>query len=425
MRRLLLLLGLLAALGCFAVIVRHRSEAVGGADSSGYFNEARLLASGHLRAPLPSPDSLPLGFTQVSWDQMAPLYPAGYPLHLVLFGRFAFFVTPIAALVCLLLMFALARSFGLTDGFAMAAALLLATMPAFLLMSVQPMSDVVSLMWCMAAMMLAVRRWPALAGIAFSIAVWVRPSNLLLAIPIALVLQDRTVVALIGALPLAIGLVFFNHAMYGHWFTTGYGSFFSLMTPHSRALFYARWLLLYLGGAFVVFDRDVRASTRALLVVWAGVFFAFYSFFEPIGDWGYTRFLLPAIPALIIGLMLILRSQRVVAAIVVILIAFTGAQFARRQHVFSINRTESIYPQTIAWAQKRLPKDATVATMQLSGSFLYYANRVTVRYDIAKTFPPGAYAVVFDWEEPNLHGHWKRIDRFRTASLLQLDDVLR
>jgi len=424
-RRLLILIAILAAFGWLAYIVQHRSESVGGSDSSGYFNEARMLASGNLRLVIPSPDFIPLGFKQVSWDQMAPLYPPGYPLHVALFGRFAFLVTPIAALICLLLMFALARSFGLSDGFAIAAALLLATVPAFLLMSLQPMSDVVSLMWCMAAMWLAVRQWPVLAGIAFSIAVWVRPSDLLLVIPLALVLRKRSSIAALAALPLGIALVFFNHAMYGGWFTTGYGAFYSMMTTHGHVLFYLRWLLLYLAGALVVFDRDVAAPVRVLLIAWFGVFFLFYSFFEPIGDWGYTRFLLPAIPALIIGLMLMLCSQRVLATVLVVAIAFTGMQFARRQHIFSIQKTESIYPQTVAWAEQRAPQNATIASMQLSGAFLYYANRLTLRYDLAKTIPPNTYAVVFDWEEPLLRGHWKRLDRFRTASLMQLDDVLR
>ena len=425
MRRVLIFVALVAAFGWFAYIAQHRSRSVGGSDSSGYFNEANMLASGNLRMIIPSPDFIPLGFRQVSWDQMAPLYPPGYPLHVALFGRFAFLVTPIAALICLLLMFALARSFGLSDGLAIASALILATVPAFLLMSLQPMSDVVSLMWCMVAMLFAVRRWPVLAGVAFSIAVWVRPSNLLLAIPLALVLRRRSSIAAIAALPLGIALVIFNHAMYGDWFTTGYGAFYSMMTTNSHALFYARWLLLYLAGALVVFDRDVASPTRVLLIAWFGVFFLFYSFFEPIGDWGYTRFLLPAIPALIIGLMLMLRRQRVLATLLIVVIAFTGMHFARRQHIFSIQRTESVYPQTIAWAQQHVPQNATIASMQLSGAFLYYANRFTLRYDLAKEIPPNTYAVIFDWEEPLLPGRWKRVERFKGGSLMQFDDVLR
>ena len=60
--------------------------------------------------------------------------------------------------------------------------------------------------------------------------------------------------------------------------------------------------------------------------------------------------------------------------------------------------------------------------MQLSGSFFYYANRLTFRYDFADRYPAPLYAVVFDWEVPHLRGRWTRLDHFRGASLMKLDD---
>ena len=163
----------------FAVILRHNCEAAGGADSSGYLNEARLFASGRLSMPVKSfglePRLFtPLGFTTASKSgAMAPLYPPGYPLHLALFRFAPFYVTPIAALVCLFVMFALARTFGLSEEYAFGAALIVATAPVFLLMALQPMSDIVSMLWCALAILVALRKRGVLAGVAFAIAVWV------------------------------------------------------------------------------------------------------------------------------------------------------------------------------------------------------------------------------------------------------------
>jgi hypothetical protein len=277
-------------------------------------------------------------------------------------------------------------------------------------------------------MLFALRRRSVLAGVAFAIAVMIRPSNLLLAIPLSFSVGRRRLAgAILGSLPFAIALLALNRAMYGSPFTTGYGSIgymLSWTNPITRAPLYLRWLALYLIGFFVIFDKRVDRSTRMLFAIWFGVFFIFYSFFGPIGDWGYARFLLPAIPPLILGILLLLRDRRAIAIVVTAALAINGWAFAKKQHVFNLHDRESVYPRTIAWAETLLPRDATVAAMQLSGSFLYYADRLTFRYDFALP-PPGAYAVIFDWEEEHLPGQWKRLGRCGGASLLQRDDVPR
>src|SRR5436190_7597692 len=231
-RRMKIALAFVLTAAWFAVIVRHNCEAVGGADSAGYFNEAKLFASGHLRLPVPSPLFIPLGFiASEKSGAMVPMYPPGYPLHLALFSFAPFYVTPVAALLCLVAIFALARTLGLSEEYAFGASLMLATAPAFLLMSVQPMSDIVSLLWCTLAMLFALRRKSALAGIAFAIAVTVRPSNLLLAIPLSFSVGRRRLAgATLGALPIAIAYAVFNHALYGNPLTTGYGSITYLLS---------------------------------------------------------------------------------------------------------------------------------------------------------------------------------------------------
>ena len=59
-----------------------------------------------------------------------------------------------------------------------------------------------------------------------------------------------------------------------------------------------RWLML---------AADVRRSARVrlLLLSWFGVFFLLYCFYGPYETWWYTRYLLPGIPALSIGMAMV------------------------------------------------------------------------------------------------------------------------
>jgi hypothetical protein len=83
---------LVAGFGGYALLLwLHVGAYAGGSDSSGYLNNARLLASGEVRAAirrvasLPSemvPDDgyVPLGFRPVNASAMVPTYPIGLPL---------------------------------------------------------------------------------------------------------------------------------------------------------------------------------------------------------------------------------------------------------------------------------------------------------------------------------------------------------
>src|SRR5207244_11367746 len=49
-------------------------------------------------------------------------------------------------------------------------------------------------------------------------------------------------------------------------------------------------------------------KSRLLLITWFGAFRLFYSCYEHYGDWWYTRFLLPGIPAIILGALVTARD---------------------------------------------------------------------------------------------------------------------
>lgn len=216
------------ALAAYAVLlVRANSFVAGGADSSGYLNEARLIASGRLSEDiaalrllgLPPGDQdafIPLGYRSGPRPgTMAPIYPPGLPLHMALLGTLGgwhtapFLAAPIAAIAALLLIYAIARELGLSRGLSAAGALALTACPIFLGMAVQPMSDVPGTAWVLAVIFLGLRArrnvgWAVAAGAALGIAVLVRPTNALAAIPLLFALPPRkgaVVRALAGGLP--------------------------------------------------------------------------------------------------------------------------------------------------------------------------------------------------------------------------------
>src|SRR5439155_24464758 len=99
------------------MLYRHLSWAAGGADSSGYLNEARLMAAGKISLPIELLSTLrldnnwghvfaPLGFRQSVRDPrvMVPLYPPGLPAHFAIAGRMGgwarapFLIPPLAGL---------------------------------------------------------------------------------------------------------------------------------------------------------------------------------------------------------------------------------------------------------------------------------------------------------------------------------------
>ena len=468
-----------------SLLLRNLSWAAGGADSSGYLNEARMIRRGQMRVPIPLMSQLhvgsdwaevftPLGFGADWKDRrlMVPLYPPGLPAHFAVAGaiggftRGPFLIPPLAGILSLLLMIAIGRQLGLTDWQSIAAAAILGASAVFLFMTAQPMSDVVATAWTLAMIALALathgnatlqpaRRRPgagstsALAGAAFAISVCVRPSNVLMAIPLAVALRFRIralLLAAAAAVPIGIALMLWNHTLYGSYFSTGYGSMRELLAwsyPRQRLPHYSFWLvaqfspLVFPGGLFAAFDRRIDRWHRALLVSWFFPLFAFYCFYDSYDTWWYTRFLLPAIPPLILGFFLIVRRLPKAAMAIGVIIALGVAVWQdNRLHPLTVGADESIYTDTMRWVGGQLPHDAIVLAFQFSGSFFFYLDRDTVRYDglDANRFEElrayaGAanlrwYAVLMDWEMERFHlpGKWTPIGKNRDVMLLRLDN---
>ncbi len=162
-----------AYLGYAWLLFWHASFSVGGSDSSGYANAARLILTGRVVEPVEALKhlGLPPGFVRAFIPlafvpgprpgTMVPFYPPGMPLHVALAGLVAgwnygpFVVSPLAALVSVFLVYLLGRELGLSRLFSTAGAAVLALCPVFVFMAEQPMSDTVATMWSLAAILFA------------------------------------------------------------------------------------------------------------------------------------------------------------------------------------------------------------------------------------------------------------------------------
>jgi hypothetical protein len=484
--RIFVLAGALLLIAYAIVLFHHTSRSVGGSDSSGYLNAARLFASGRVTEPIRGLERLglpqdlarvfvPLGYAPLERaGRMAPSYPPGWPLHMALAAKLGgwatapFLVSPIAGLASLVLMYFLGRELRLPPSFAFAGAALLAFFPTFVYLTLQPMSDVVATAWALAAVLAAYRfrasfrvGWAVAAGAAFGIGVLVRPTNVLVFLPLLFVFPPRWkawVGFVSGGMLCAIFLFAYNTALFGNPLTTGYGSILGSLAWSDfpqRARHYAYWTgrlltpVLPLGWLALGFDRHAPVRDRAALLVWFSAFFLFYSFYPPYETWWYTRFLLPGIPATILGACVAARdfilpggrsrpARWSTAATLVLLAAalFVEVDFTEKHRVHRLYKSERIYPRACAMARRRIPSNGIIASMQMSGALHYYTDLTyamwnwldSERFALLRSSTESRgyrwYALLTPFEVPevakNLPGDWRAIDRTGDVVLWEL-----
>ncbi|MBL9212891.1 MAG: glycosyltransferase family 39 protein [Opitutaceae bacterium] len=479
----------LAALACYALVLGWNfSPYAGGADSSGYLNSARLLAAGTLAAEprIPAefgPDERvirqhfqPHGFVPFDGNpKLSPTYPVGVPLHLALAGRLVgwtaapYLVGLATALATLGLMYAVGRQLGLPPILAGTGAAIMAVYPVFVFMSLQPLSDTPATAWSLAAVWAALRArdrsgWAAACGAALAVAVLVRATNLLL-LPALVVLLGldgrRLALAFLGGLPGALWLGYYQHALYGSAFRSGYVDItqaFGWAYGWPTALHFAQWLALLLPAALLVLPAWLRrrgpARTREALALalWFGTFAGFYSFYEISHEvWWNLRFLLPGTPALIfaglLGLEALARDRtpdtarrlRLGAALGLTLWAVAlGGYWTHRFHLLLTKTYERAYADTAAAARARFAPGTLVVAGLQSGTLLYYTDLPLLRWEfvrpeqfnqfLSRTRQAGrpVGAVLHQIEEAealqkNCPGAWTRLATVRDFSLWQLD----
>jgi 4-amino-4-deoxy-L-arabinose transferase-like glycosyltransferase len=426
-----------AAIAVLIVSVAWNSDVVGGSDSSCYVLQAEAFARGHitLTEPLSSivPDATPAMFAPAGFvpSRIAPFAAVpicGPGLALIMAAvSFAwrdavFLVVPVFAAAAIWVTFVLGRR--LDDSVTGAtAAVLLATSPIFLYQSVQPMSDVpAATLWLASVAFLAGRgdaRREIAAGICASAAVLIRPNVALIVLPLLLLLGGRVDPSDaprsrirawlrfgLAAVPCLAAMAWLNAARYGSPLASGYGTDSMFSTAHvgPNLARYPRWLLetetpFLLAAALAPWWawRRGRSDVRLVLVLVSAVVLtmATYLAYTVFDDWWYLRFLLPALPVLLllsvaVCLEPVRRHPRWRIGAAFVLAAALGAwhvHVARTRLAFNLQAMESRFAVAGKYVGRALPANAVVLAAQESGSLRYYGGRVTIAWD---AIPAGA-----------------------------------
>jgi len=464
-RQVRLLLAVILAAWAW-VLANYGTGVAGGADSSGYYNLARSLAQGRSTEVLRPISGVamqsyhPLYFTPLGFapegrpGELLPVYPPGLPVHLALaapivgWEHAGVLVNTLAGIAALLLVYHLARRFELPAGWALVSVVLFAMFPVTVLYFTNMFSDGLATAWCAAAIACALAghrssRFTALAGVAFGVAVLVRPTDALLlpALLVALGWRRRTLLAFAaGGLPVAFALGAYNLITYGQLLATGYGdissqlklSYFVPRIAHFGVWTARFWtpvvLLLWIGVTYWALRKNRRC---VLLAAWVVPFVGFYSFYYHSDRfWWYLRFLLPVMPAVLIGALLVAkeleelaigrwgsrRAVRLLIAALLVGVALWAVASSRHWNRFfrvvHLASREVEYPQGVAWMARQVPPDAAIACFQTSGAVYAYSRFPVIRYDILDRDSAGrlgrelhahrtpVFALLFEFEVP-------------------------
>jgi hypothetical protein len=491
--RLLFVAGLAVLYAVF--LAWYHCPYAAGSDSSGYMNSARLLLEGKLSTPLrvtagltadvlPRMYLYPLGMRLDAIEQnLVPAYPVGLPLHYAAVGLVTGLdpavtvVGVLSALAFALLLYLTAREFGVTPGWSAAVTLLAAISPLTLQFALRVMSDLVAATWALAVILCALRSsrhagWAVGAGAALAMAVLIRPTNALLFLPAALALQPRLRIWIafgLGGAPAALFLAWYNHALYGTYLTTGYGNVSTMFGARHllpTVQHFALWLPVvatpFVLAAAALPWLKVGWRAKLVLVAWAVPFFFLYGLYECTQEtWWYLRFILPALPALLIAAALGLQrinypswflasrllpgdatSAEVargrvarVPLVIILFLAATGWMLAwdRALKISQAELEERSYLQVGRWVAGQMPAPAIVAGYQVSGAILYYTDRpfinpINMLPDDFARFSAWLdrehrplYAVLYPYEESDIlqrmPGRWEVVTKLRQATI--------
>ena len=474
-----LLAALLAAV--LAAGIRWGTFVAGGSDSYCYAHQAERWASllrqgveGQARGlQVPEPLALeapwpnaPLTFAPAGHipsgtvpGALVPVCASGLSIAmapvLAMGGRDAvFFVVPVFGVLLVAATRAIGSRFGARVG--IAAAVLTASSPVLLYQLVQPMSDVPAAALWMTAVAAATgtgRRGAVLAGIATSGAILIRPNLVPRAVPIGLFLLLRPerawrerlrAAGAYGAwsLPGCLGVALIQRTFYGSPMASGYGtldSIFSAGNVAANAGRYVVWLSETHSPIWMLSAAALWLLPGALTRLLAGLVLvnvALYLPYHVFNEWSYLRFLLPAIPLILILVVAsvdaIWRRRRgtgaayVLAAVTVVLALFFVRE-ARDRSVFRLQALEARYARGGEFVARRLPANALVITSWQSGSVRFYSGRKTLVWDSLdpawldravdevrrRGFEP--FFLFERWEEPNFR------QRFAGSPLGALD----
>ena len=405
----------LSLLGCAAFAVIHAAPVAAAADMHGYVAQARDWWSGSLSHPdwiddrfFPAPASAPLGYLFVNGAvaTVVPTYPPGTSLHMAgarMLGEWAVFaVAPLAALALVLGTYALGRTRGDPTTAAIAASLI-ACNPILLALATVPMSDTLAAAYWTWSLVLAASARASLqacAGGLAGLAVVVRPNLAPLVLGpagCALAVSGLAGVARIGAgaLPGLAFLAWHNARLYGAATATGYGSvsaWFSLSYILTNARRYGGWLWqtmspLPLAG-FVIEAVAVVRRRRLVdlpLVLFVLITVAIYLVYQPWPHWTFARFLLPALPVVVLMAVALVRrtyaTQPLVVAALVLVALGWQMDFEQRSELRRSNEAMVRFKDLPDELRRLDLLRHPLVTRVHSGSVRYYGGVTAFRWD--------------------------------------------
>jgi hypothetical protein len=430
----------LVAIMAYAVVWSHHLDPTAGPnDAGGYMNLAKMLRAGEvIGTPRTLPNDaqasadvspyVPGTFWPTADGKMVPEYPPGLPM---IFAAAALPV-PLENAVPMVILLQLglglyftrrlALAFGFSDGWSWLAAFLLGMNAVYVWQGVQPQSDGPAAVWVTAAVGWAwtsrTRPWHALlAGAATALAVLIRPTNVLVAVPVLICLIGhwrQLALWIAGGIPGAVWLVWYNRELYGAVVATGYGD----MSTNFGAQFvlptlksYAKWLPLYFSPIVIlgfagIFVRQENLRARLVLATWVGVFAVFYAFYWCTWDnWYNMRFVLPAAPAMILLGLFFLRDvaerwnlrpftidryrRSFLPSAAIIAVLFGVLVFATlKENVMYWMRSNKRHQVMATWVNGNLPRNSVVYARIASNVLYYYTDFIVVRPDNARARSP-------------------------------------
>jgi hypothetical protein len=439
----------------------YGTKAAGGADVHGYVSQAYAWTEGRLktREPLadaaPWPDAVatfaPLGYRSTADGFIVPTYSPGIPLLMAIlirvFGAGAeYWLTPLCGGALVLATYALGIRVS-SLAVAGAAALCVASSPLVIFMTCWLLGDLpAATFWTAALWLSLLGSRPSVIGSALcaAVAILIRPNLFPLAIvPLflstaasAAATKERLVRGALFACASAPAVVFIGWLfadLYGSPLRSGYGSptdLFKASNITTTLRQYPAWILeshgpfifLFPLSIVVAMRRGLELRARVALCAFVLLVFGCYIAYSPFDAWWFTRFLLPAFPAMFILAADAVRNasatRRWTGAVILFACTVGSAAFgireAIRREVTDIGSGEQKYARVGQHVDRYLPQNAVIYSMQHTGNIRHYSGRVVIRWDVldsgwldrsiahmrASGYVP--YFLLDDWEVPQV-----------------------
>ena len=470
-----------SALALLVLAILYGGRVAGGADAFGYLSEAALLGAGRLgvdqsfAAPLPWPDAagsfVPIAYRLGAGNVMGPTVAPGLPLLMAFAAALSacgpYLLVPFCGALLVLATWRLGkRLFG--AGPAVAATALVACSPVVVFESLVVMADVPAAAFWISSLAVSLQRTGASslgAGVLAGVAILIRPNLLPLAvfpwllavcrIPRLKAAALRTALFAAGSVPAALVIGLINQRIHGSAFTSGYGDLgaaFALEHAAINLRLYSGWWVESQGIAGLLFVLALwpwRAAVRREVVILIGYAVAavlLYLFYLPFDQWWYLRFMIPAIPIVVllcadaVAWLTQWSTAARAVALTALLIAggWHAVTFADSKDILTNSESEQRrYLDAAVYLDATLPADSVVLAMQHSGSIRYYAGRLTMRWDALDAGSLDAataalhargvpiYAAIESWEEEEFRRRFagqSALTRLDSGAIAKSDD---